>query len=129
MKTPLHERSRVVGSGSWVPAWGQSSKANLNKILILQKRALRLIYFANKREHAIPLFIRANILPVDMLYYKAISTLMHDIHCKNCTYKLDTNIDSIHSYNTRSAKAGNLYEKFSRLHQQSLSFSRIGSKI
>ena len=70
-------------------AWGQTSKANLNKILILQKRALRLIYFANKREHAIPLFIRANILPVDMIYYKAISTLLHDIHCKNCTYKLD----------------------------------------
>ena len=49
-------------------AWGQTSKANLNKILILQKRALCLIYFTNKREHAIPLFISANILPVDMLY-------------------------------------------------------------
>ena len=29
-----------------------------------------------------PLFIRANIFPVDMLFYKAISTLMYDIHCK-----------------------------------------------
>ena len=47
--------------------WGQASKTNLNKILVLQKRALRLIYFINKREHAIPLFIKANILPVNML--------------------------------------------------------------
>ena len=87
---------------------GQTSKANLNKIVILQKRALRLIYFANKREHELPLFIRANILPVDMLYYKAIANLMHDIHCKTAPMnliELFTNIDSIHSYNTRSAKA------------------------
>ena len=66
-----------------------------------------------------------------MLYDKAISTLMHDINCKTApinVIKLFTNIASIHSYNTRSAKAGNFYEKFSRLHQQSQSFSRIGSK-
>ena len=76
-------------------AWGQTSKANLNTILILQKRALRLIYFSSKREHAIPLFIRANILPVDMLYYKGI---MHDIHCKTAPtnlIELFTNIDFI----------------------------------
>ena len=113
-------------------ARGQTSKANLKKILILQKRALRLIYFANKREHAIPLFIRANIPPVDMLYYKAISTLLHDIHCKTAPInliELFTNIDSILSYNTQSAKAGNFFEKISRLHQQSQSFSRRGCKI
>ena len=52
--------------------WGQTSKTNLKKILILQKQALRLIYFASNREHAIPLFVHANILPVDMLYYKSI---------------------------------------------------------
>ena len=86
-------------------AWGQTSEANLNQIVIVQKKALRLIYFANKREHAIPLFMRANILPVDMLYYKAISTLMHDIHSKTAPInliELFTNIDSIHSYKTRS---------------------------
>ena len=57
---------------------------------------------------------------------------MHDIHCKTAPtnlIELFTNIDSILSYNTRSAKAGNFYEKFLRLHQQSQSFSRIGCKI
>ena len=36
--------------------WGQASNVYLNKILILQKRALRLINFKNNKEHAISLF-------------------------------------------------------------------------
>ena len=42
---------------------------------------------------------------------------------------LCTRADSVHSYNTRSASAGGLYTKHSRLKQQSHSFSRIGCKI
>ena len=59
--------------------WGQTSKTNLDKILLLQKRALRLICFSNNSEHAIPLFLRSNIPPIDMLYYKSVAVLMHDI--------------------------------------------------
>ena len=36
----------------------------LNKFLIHQKRALRFICFADRCDHAIPLFLRANILPI-----------------------------------------------------------------
>lgn len=36
------------------------------KILILQKRALRMVYFADRRDHAIPFFVDANILPTSM---------------------------------------------------------------
>ena len=112
--------------------WGQTTKTNLKRILILQKRALRLIFFVNKIEHAISLFVRANILPVDMLYYKSMSILMHDINCKTAPSKLldlFTRADSVHSYNTRSASAGRFYIERSRLKQQSHSFSRIGCKI
>ena len=60
--------------------WGQTTKTNLKKrILILQKRALRLIFFINKREHAIPLFVCANILPVGMLYYKSVGSGKCDV--------------------------------------------------
>ena len=51
----------------------------LKKILTLQKRALRLIFFASKRSHAIPLFVASNILPVNMLYFETVSTIMHDV--------------------------------------------------
>ena len=50
-------------------AWGQASKTLLKKLLIFQKRALRFICFADRCDHAIPLFLRAKILPIHFLYY------------------------------------------------------------
>ena len=62
-------------------AWGQASKSHLEKILILQKRAVRLISFLPYRMHAIPYFAQStcNILPITMLYFKLSSVLMFDI--------------------------------------------------
>ena len=57
-------------------AWGQASKTFLIKILILQKEVLRMMYFMDIREHAIPLFIDADILPVTFMYYKAVASLL-----------------------------------------------------
>ena len=50
-------------------AWGQASKTSLNKILILQNKVLRMMYFTDILEHAIPLFIHADILPVSFMYW------------------------------------------------------------
>ena len=36
--------------------WGQACKSYLDKLLKLQKRALRFIYFSDRNQHAIPLF-------------------------------------------------------------------------
>ena len=38
-------------------AWGDCPQTYLNKILVLQKRALRLIYFSKPRDHAIPFLL------------------------------------------------------------------------
>ena len=38
-------------------AWGQAAKTYLQKILVLQKRVHRLMYFSEPRAHAVPLFI------------------------------------------------------------------------
>ena len=35
-------------------AWGQAAKTHLQKILVLQKRVLRLMYFSEPRAHAVP---------------------------------------------------------------------------
>ena len=51
--------------------WGLASKCYINKILILQKRALRFIYFSQLKEHAVPLFIEADSLPVNFLHYES----------------------------------------------------------
>ena len=52
---------------------GQASKTHLTKILLLQKKVLRFIFFANRNVHAIPFFIDANILPISFLYFKSVS--------------------------------------------------------
>ena len=69
----------TYGFASWV----QSLKTHLNKILILQKRAPRMIFFADRRDHAIPFFVDANILPLSFLYYEYVSNFMHDINNNN----------------------------------------------
>ena len=59
-------------------AWGQACKTCLNKILVLKKRAIRLLYFVDWHDHAIPLFLEANVLPITLLYYESVSALTRD---------------------------------------------------
>ena len=76
--------------------------------LVLQKRVLRLIYFTDRREDAIPLFAKAKILPVTFLYYEAVRKLMFDVHNQSAPInilKLFTKRSHIHTYNTRSSKS------------------------
>ena len=95
-------------------AWGQASKTQLNMLLILQKRALRFIFFADRCDHAIPLFLRAKILPLHFLYYKLLAETMHDVNNDVIPSQLkDLFIPTakIHSYNTRSSVSNNFYIK------------------
>ena len=112
--------------------WGQAAQTYLNQILVLQKRALRLIYFAPYRTHAIPLFLSSNTLPIDMLYFRSLATLMYDVSnniAPPTISDLFRNASSIHTYNTRFALANNYFFEYSRLGHKSKSFSRIGVKV
>ena len=53
-------------------ALGQAAKTHLHKILLLQKRALWIIHFSGRRDQAIPLFVDANVLPLNSLRYHTI---------------------------------------------------------
>ena len=59
-----------------ISAWGYCAKTHLNRLLILQKRALRLIFFRRAREHAIPLFIKSNCLPISFLFFQQLCYLI-----------------------------------------------------
>ena len=37
------------------------------------------MFFAGNRSHAIPLFVSANVLPLNMLYFETVCSLTHDI--------------------------------------------------
>ena len=58
--------------------WKEREKNN--RILILQKRDLRLLHFADWHDHAIPVFLKANVLQITFLYYESVSALMQDIN-------------------------------------------------
>ena len=85
-------------------AQGQAAKTNLQKILVLQKRVLRLLYFSEPRAHAGSLFISSNILPLQILYAEKVSSIMFDVSCLNAPSNicdLFTKANSKHKYETR----------------------------
>ena len=109
----------------------QASKTHLNKLLILQKRALRFIYFSDRRDHAIPLFVNAHILSINFMHYKLLAETMHvvsnDLMPSNLK-DLFVPTAKIHSYNTRASVSRNFYIQKSTTEIQRKSLSRIGAK-
>ena len=113
-------------------AWGQTGKTQLNKLLMLQKRALRFMCFADRCDHAIPLVLRAQTLPIHFLYYKLLAETMHDVSNDVIPSQLkDLFVPTvkIHSYNTRSSVSDNFYIKKSNLEVKRKSLSVIGAKL
>ena len=52
-----------------IAACGQAAQVYLRKTFI-QKSALEVLFFAGSRSHAIPLFVSANALPLNMLHFE-----------------------------------------------------------
>ena len=91
-----------------------------------------MMYFTDIREHAVPLFIDADILPVSFMYYKTVANLMHDINNNNSPtnlLNLFEKTSTIHSYYTRSSSSGNFHVKSSKLEIHKHSLSRFGVKL
>ena len=73
-----------------------------------------------------PSCVASNILPISMLYFQTVSTIMHDVS----THSTPQNIHSrelfhssdVHVYNTRFSCADNLFVQRSRLHMKLKSF-------
>ena len=113
-------------------AWGQAASIYVNKILILQISALRLMYFADSKAHSVPLFVYPRILPLTVLYCHLVSSMMYDIN----NYRVLSNIsvllthpEQVHHHFTRFSAAGNLCVKASRTNQLLFSLGRIGVRV
>ena len=90
------------------------------------------MFFAGNRSHAIPLFVSADVLPLNMLYFETVCSLMHDISTNSAPQNicdLFTCSSDVHTYNTRFSDVGNLYVNKSRLRLQLNSFSIFGAKL
>ena len=86
--------------------WGACSKYLLERINLLQKRAVRIISKTSYDSHTKPLFYELNILPVSLLYDFQVICFMHS-YVNNMLPETFHNLfvqnKSIHAYNTRSA--------------------------
>ena len=113
-------------------AWGQAAKSHLQKILVLQKRVLRLMFFSEPRAHAVPLFNSSKILPLNMLHIETVSSIMFDVSCLT----VPTHISNLfikakekHNHLTRLSSSDNFDINLSRLNQNQGSFARFGAKL
>ena len=115
-------------------AWGRDAKTRRNKIVILQKRVLRLMYFGDYKSHALPYFLSSCCLPLDFLYFKSVAVLMHDTSNNLSSHNIANlfiSKVSIPSHNTRSSSRGDCFVKpsIARLDKPIKSFSRNGVKV
>ena len=88
--------------------------------------------FCDYKTHAVPFFISSSLLPLDLLYFKSVAILMHDISNNTSPPQISNLFNyqhNIHSHNTRSSARGNFFLEYSRLDKQNMSFSRNGVRI
>ena len=68
---------------------GQASQSTLDKLLLIQKRAIRLITFFPKWTRY-SFFVNLNIMPVYFLYVESVSSLMYDVQNKLAPARIQT---------------------------------------
>lgn len=96
-------------------AWGGSSINKLNRILLLQKRALRTINFADFRSHTSPYFTKHKTLKVKDIYYHQLGSLVYQSTRNTLPSSINsifTHNHEIHSHFTR--QASNLHIPYTR---------------
>jgi hypothetical protein len=125
-------RSLILPHMSYgIVVWGHAAQTHLDKLLKLQKRALRLIYFGQYFSQTIPFFCSSNILPINMLCFKTTSILMHDVS-NNITPPNISNqfiySNIIHKHNTRYSLKDNYFIKLTKLQKQNNSFLGVGAR-
>jgi len=89
--------------------WGGSAQIYINKLIILQKRAVRIVAGASFLCHADPLFKELNLLKLDDLFrlnvalymYKSLNTIGYDSELSTYVY----NNTGYHDYSTRNSLA------------------------
>jgi len=107
-----------------ITAWGNTYPTTTQPLLLLQKRALRLITFSGYREHTNPFFVKFEILKFHDLVKYNNAILVFNFHLGNLPEVFDnffTPVSLQHRYRTRLAsrstftlpKARTNYGKFS----------------
>ena len=64
-----------------IPIWSCASRNNLNKLELLQKKAIRTISLSKYNAHTVPIFKKTEILPIkDQATYSSLLTMYDYVH-------------------------------------------------
>ena len=76
------------------PAWGGTHVTHMNRILLLQKKAIRLIFNVDYNFHVATLVHSNNLLLFNDIYVIKLATVMHAVYYNNTAkkYILPTNL-------------------------------------
>jgi len=89
-----------------VVAWGNTYQSTIDPLLILQKKCVRLMTFAEFKAHTNPIFIKLKILKMREFVEFQTALFMHDYFTNNLPKPFDSFFSPVNqrlSYNTRLA--------------------------
>ena len=92
-----------------LPVWGNADRILLDRLINLQKKAIRAISFADFNAHTSPLFKKQEILTLTDLYQHKLASLLWDLdHGKspNSLQSLFSKVNDTHSHLTRMSTLG-----------------------
>ena len=96
-------------------AWGNSGIAQINRLLILQKKAFRIINYTDYLAHCDPLFYKHNSLKISDIYLLQLGIFMYKLNSNNLPQSicsLFTKNINIHDHFTR--QCNEFHQSFAR---------------
>ena len=106
-------------------AWGDSPPSQIHRLIVLQKKALRILTNSKKKSHTSHLFGNQEILKFEDLYKLNVIKFVREYQYGECPLyfcdTLNTNV-SLHSYNTRQSFNFHRESIDLKLQEQTISF-------
>ena len=87
-----------------IEVWGSAGSTRIERLVKLQKKAIRIITCSRYRDHTQPLFLRLNLLTVSKIHVFKILTFMFKYHHGNTPKvfnEMFVSNESFHTYSTR----------------------------
>jgi len=111
-----------------ITLWGSAYSTHLKKIMVMQKKSVRIIVKAKYNEHTDPIFKELKILRLEDIYKLNIAKYMFGIHTLPVNInKIVINNRQVHEHNTRNINNPHVRQRKTQV--ASKSFRHIGPLI
>ena len=112
--------------------WGNTYQTTLLPLIILQKKAVRIMTFSEYNSHSSPLFQKLKIFKVSDLIYLYTALFMYDYYSNRLPLIFDNffkSINKVHQYQTRLASKISYYLPKARTNYGKFNIRFFGAKV